>query len=417
MRFALVDCNNFFVSCERVFNPKLIGKPVVVLSSNDACVIARSNEAKALGIAMGAPAFECEQIFKKHNVIVYSSNFALYGDMSARVMQVLSQYATDIEIYSVDEAFLFLPKQQNYTQYIQYIRKQVKQKTGIPVSIGIGLTKTLAKVANKFAKKSADGVFDLTAFENNDQFLEQIEIQDVWGIGYRYAKLLKSKKIFNAKNFKYMDERWVRKNMTINGLRTLQELNGISCISLNNAPATKKSITVSRSFGKNVTNINELKEAVSTYANIACEKLRAQKSIASNISIFVCFRNYQDNDRYYKFLNYTLPIASNYTPDFIKAATGCVEKIFRQGIIYKKAGIIINDLIPHDFIQMHTSHALADIEKQNKISNIFDKINKKWGRDSVSYASAGIDKLWKVKRLKKSDCYTTSWSEILTIRI
>jgi len=430
-RFALVDCNNFFVSCERVFNPKLIGKPVVVLSSNDACVIARSNEAKALGIKMGVPAFQCKDIFKKYNVIVMSSNFALYGDMSSRVMQVVCDYSMDFEIYSVDEAFFsfnfaqdrsegrsFDCAQDVFNDYAQFVRKKVKQKTGIPVSIGIGPTKTLAKVANKIAKKNKqyDGVFDITD-QNIDDILEKIPVGDIWGIGYRYAKKLESVRILNAKDFKYANDVWVKKNLTVFGLRTMYELRGIPCLEIDEISEPKKSITVSRMFGRNVTDIEELKEAVASYVSCAAEKLRAQNSIASTITVFVAMTKYHDFHRFYNSSTYSFDIATSYTPDLIKAAHNCLQNLYKPGLIYKKAGVIITNIIPADFIQMNLYKPLGNTKKQKQISQIMDNVNEKWGRNMLRYAAVGTNQSWKMKQLKKSQCYTTSWHEILTIKI
>jgi DNA polymerase V len=430
-RFFLVDCNNFYVSCEQVFNPKLNNKPVVILGSNDACVIARSNEAKALGIPMGAPAFECEKLFKKHNVIVHSANFALYGDMSNRVMQTVAHYATDFEIYSVDEAFLFVSKyvhsldkslQENdyYLDYAYYIKQQVKQQVGIPISIGIGPTKTLAKVANRLAKKNPHlkGAFDITDHPNIDRILETVDVGDIWGIGYRYAKLLRNNKILNARDFKYADEKWVRKNMTIVGHKTLLEIRGTSCLSLQDCPEPKQSITVSRSFGKKVTTLIQAKEALAFYVACASAKLRAQQSLTTNILVFAVTTRYHDPHNYYKATTYQLPVASNYTPDLINAAHNCLEKIFKPGSIYKKVGVIFTELVSHDFQQMSTIVPVSEhSEKHIKFMKAIDKVNDKWGRNRLFFAAEGIERPWKAAHTTKSACFTTNWHELLTITI
>ncbi len=426
-RFALADCNNFFVSCERVFDPTLNGKPVVILSSNDACVIARSNEAKKIGIKMGQAAWECREIFKQHKVIVYSSNFTLYGDLSKRVMQVLTHYATDIEIYSIDEAFFFMPPSAPtlpiindalyYTRYAYFIRQQVKKQIGIPISIGIGPTKTLAKIANGIAKKSPDGVFDITNHPQLNDILKSIAVGDIWGIGYRYSKKLCARGITTAYDFKNCDERWVRKNFTINGLRTLLELRGVECLELEQTDP-KQSITVSRLFGRNVTDLVELKEGIAAHTITAGEKLRKQNMCAQQVIIFTCFVTYHDNTRQYDSCQFQLPIATSYTPTLLWAATVCVEKLFKKGCIYKKVGIILDDFVPADAIQMNGfSQFPKNREKQIRLMKTIDTINSKLGKNKVSYAVAGTDQTWRNKQEKKTPAYTTNWHEILTIKI
>lgn len=430
-RYFLVDCNNFYVSCERVFNPTLYNKPVVVLGSNDACVIARSNEAKAVGIAMGVAAYECAALFQKHKVIVYSANFALYGDMSNRVMQTLTGFATDIEIYSVDEAFLFVsdynhPRQVTktadnyYATYAQFIRTCVKQNTGIPVSIGIGPTKTLAKVANKLAKKNPalQGVFDITNHPDIDTILASVAVADIWGVGYRYASLLERNRITTARDFKYADEQWVRKHMTVVGHKTLLELRGISCLPLESLPKPKQSITVSRSFGKKVNNLPHLKEAVASYTTTAAAKLRAQHSLTAHITVFVVTSHYDDPRHHFKSTQYQLPIATNYTPQLIAAANHCLEQLFIPGLIYRKAGILLTDLVSDDCVQMSTVTPMpANNERQTKCMSTIDRINNKWGKNTLFFAAAGIEQPWQMHQAQKSACFTTNWHELLTITI
>jgi len=439
-RIAIADCNNFFASCERVFNPKLIKKPVVVLSSNDGCIIARSNEAKALGIKMGEPFFKCADLIKKHNVFVFSSNFSLYGDMSARVMQTISELATDIEIYSIDEAFFYMQspvidfktnqeKLDWYTNHAKYIKKQVYQKTGLPMSIGIGPTKTLAKIANKIAKKfpEFENVFDITNLSGVasaktdhpklDDILKNIEVGDVWGIGYRYAEFLKRYNIKTAYDFKQCDEAWVRKNLTINGLKTLLELKGTSCIKLEDNLDEKKSITVSRLFGKNITELNDLKEAVSYHITRAAEKLRRQNMSTSVITIFIAFANYYDPHKQYLSSTVTLPIASSYTPTLIQYAIQCLEKIYKKGVTYKKAGIILSDFCSASSIQLNPFEKIPNIEKQSQAMATVDKINSKMGKNKLFFAISGTKHIWQPKLEKKSPCYTTNWHDILTVKI
>ncbi len=396
----------------------------MVLSSNDACIIARSNEAKALGIPMGAPLYEYEKLLKKNNAFIMSANFALYGDMSSRVMQVLSEYSTDFEIYSIDEAFLFIPEFLNksnnelfYISYAGHMRNKVKQRTGIPISIGIGSTKTLAKVANNLAKKSKSGVVDISNHPNIDSILQNFKVEDIWGIGRRYSKKLISNNILNAKDLKYKDDQWIKKNLTICGLKTVYELRGISCLELNETNEAKKSITVSRLFGRNVTQIEELKEAIASYVITAAQKARDQSSIVSSITLFLMYTNYHDSQRYFISSSYSFAISTSYTPDLINGAINCLMKIFKPGLIYKKAGVILNDLYSADFLQMNTYCALPNVEKQSRIIKTIDEINKKNRKNLVTYAAAGIGQSWKMKQLKKSQCFTTSWHEILTIKI
>jgi DNA polymerase V len=456
-RIALVDCNNFFVSCERVFNPTLNGKPVVVLSSNDACIIARSNEAKKLGIKMGQAAWECRDILVRNKVLVYSSNFTLYGDMSARVMDILTQHAADIEIYSVDEAFLVFPTpflENNHTYYTDYainLRSTVKQHLGLPVSIGIGPTKTLAKIAGDIAKKRNDGVFDITNYTDypthgpktvvcgdpgkksthasmlsNSEFsgdkinniFQSIDVRDIWGIGWRYAEKLYARGIKTVFDFVQCDERWVKKNLTINGLRTLLELRGTPCFDLHTQPEPRQSLTVSRLFGRNVTAFKELQEGIATHISIATEKLRTQKMKARHLMVFAVYTQYQDSARHYRSAQCSLPFATSYTPDFLKAGTECLRTLFQKGFTYKKVGVIIDELVPEDAVQLHTFHALPmQLEKQTSLMKTIDRINVKMGKNKVLYASAGTKKEWKNKQEKKSPAYTTNWHELLTIKI
>jgi len=416
-RFFLIDCNNFFVSCERVFNPALIGKPVVVLSNNDGCVISRSQEAKALGIAMSAAAFECEAIFKKHNVQVYSSNFTLYADMSARIMQTLAELSTDIEVYSIDEAFLFVPSHHDPTDYGQHIRATVKQRTGIPISIGIGPTKTLAKIANKLVKKKPqyNGVLDVTNHADIDQLLASLPVRDVWGVGYQYEKLLLSAGIATPRDLKYAPDAWVRKKMTIVGLKTMLELRGIACINLCEEIPAKQSITVSRSFGRLVSQKRELQEAVSTYMVRAAQKLRRENLLASVVTVFVATSRYHEHQRYFNAVSFVCPLATDYTPHLLKAADACLESIYQPGLLYKKAGVLLNDLVSTQHMQLSTLVPLPDITQQKNLMKACDTINTRFGQHVLSYASAGLDQSWKAKRLLKSAHYTTSWHELFTV--
>lgn len=429
-RFFLVDCNNFYVSCERVFDPTLRNKPVVVLGSNDACVIARSNEAKALGIAMGVPAFECVSLFKKHNVIVFSANFALYGDMSNRVMRIMHEYATNIEIYSVDEAFLWIApytgtrkEHQYYCAYGHALRLAVVQNTGIPVSIGIGQTKTLAKVANRLAKKNGvyQGVCDLTNASYIDEILASIDIEDVWGIGHRYAAKLRDNRIENARDFKYASRAWVQKHLTIMGLKTCLELNGVSCISLQEAPKSKQSICVSRSFGQKVNTLAHARQAIASYISCAAAKLRAQQSLACTMTVFAISGHYHDPVNYYTSTWWHMPVATAYTPELIAAGIACIDRLFNPGLRYKKVGVVLTDFIPRDCAQLTITHYdhMGEIEstKKTKSMELIDRINTKWGRNTLFFAAEGIEQPWVMHQAHKSPCFTTNWHELLTISL
>jgi DNA polymerase V len=419
--FALVDCNNFYVSCERVFNPKLEGRPVVVLSNNDGCVVARSNEVKALGVKMGTPAFKSRDLFKKHGVIVYSSNYALYGDMSMRVMRCLENFAQEIEIYSIDEAFISLDKMQpdQVDEFIRRISETVKQWTGIPVSIGVGTTKTLAKIASRIAKKNPEmgGVFNITDHPYLEKILTSLDVGDIWGIGPRYAKLLNSFGINNALHLKNSDDVWIRKHLTVMGLRTVHEMRGIECIPMELAPAPKKGIMSSRSFGRPVESLDELKESLSVYVSRAAEKLRAQKSAASVVHVFLTTNRHKKNEpQYGNSATALLPMPSSYTPELISWAISRLELIYKPGYRYKKTGVFLSGIVPEDQIQLNLFSQDYPHEKNQKLMKIVDKINSRWGTDTLKYASEGTKKEWKMKREKLSPRYTTRWNEIPVVR-
>jgi len=418
--FALVDCNNFYVSCERVFNPNLEGKPVMVLSNNDGCVIARSNEVKSLGIKMGVPAFQCKDLIKKYDIKVYSSNYALYGDMSQRVMDTLARFTPELEIYSIDEAFLSLGGfiSLNLTQYGKQIKTTVKKWTGIPVSIGLGPTKTLAKIANHIAKKDPqfEGVFDITHHPQSDELLDSIEVAEVWGIGYRYAQLLNQKGIYTTLQLKNAPEEWIKKYLTIRGLRTLQELRGISCIPLEQVAPPKKGITSSRSFGRPVETIKELREAVATYVSQAAEKLRAQKSAASCIHVFLTTNCFKDEPQYSNNATFRLPVPTSYTPELIHYAHQNLEKLFKSGYRYKKAGIMLTGIVPQEKVQLSLLTPSYPHARGKILMETIDRINARWGSNTVKYAAAGIQKPWKMRQTKKSPRFTTQWKDIPVVR-
>ena len=386
-------------------------------------MIARSNEAKALDIPMGAPAFQFAPLFKKHNVQLFSSNFSLYGDMSSRVMHTLAQEATDIEVYSVDEAFLHIGdfgNEQNSdyfkAQGLKLVRK-VKQHTGIPISIGIAPTKTLAKIANKIAKKNPihGNCFDITDRTDIDEILENVPVDDIWGVGRRYAKMLTTNGIATARALKYADDAWVRKKMTVIGLQMVHELRGIPCFAIDEEVEPNKSFVVSRSFGKSTTDAALVKEAVALHATSGARKLRKQKLLTAHVTAFVLYRQPSDTERSYMSASVALHIPTDYTPTLISAAKACIDKLFKPGLIYKKAGIMLNDLSSTDQEQLDIGADLTQKSKQKAWMGAVDRVTTKWGTDRLIFAASGIERPWATKKELRSACYTTSWEELLTL--
>jgi len=418
--FALIDCNNFYVSCERVFNPKLNNRPVVVLSNNDGCAISRSNEAKALGIPMGAPAFKYEKIFRKHNVEVFSSNFTLYGDMSSRVMSILSKYTPNIEIYSIDEAFLKFEGFDNYDleSYCKKIQKIVLKHTGIPISIGIAPTKALSKVANRIAKKfpeKTNGVHLIDSDKKKLKALKWLKIKDVWGIGFRHTERLKNIGIHTAYDFINLEDGWVRKNMSVVGLRLKKELEGESVLSLEEVRSPKKAIATTRSFEDTIADYEKIKERISTFAICCAEKLRAQQSNCSSIYVFVRSNKFQKNKPQYRNgIVITIPFSTNSNIVISKYAVEGLKKIFRQGIDYKKAGVIVMGLNSINSYQYNLFEN-EDIKHQDLMRTI-DFIQKKEGQSKIKLASQDLRRRWKMKQEKLSASYTSRINEIIKVK-
>ncbi len=418
--FALVDCNNFYASCERLFNPRLEKKPVIVLSNNDGCVIARSDEAKAIGIKMGAPAFEFEELIARYRVHVFSSNYALYGDISNRIMSVLFELAPDVEVYSVDEAFLDLTgmKYEELTAYAGKIRKVLKQWVGVPVSVGIGPTKTLAKIANHLAKKKPrnHNILNLCAENDPDEVFKNIPISEIWGVGPAFDKLLQEKNIRTILDFKNTDEHWIRKHMGVIGQKTLYEIRGISCISLEKFPPDKKNICISRSFGVPVTSYEELEQATSTFATRAAEKIRSQHSCARAATLFIMTNRFSNTPKYVNSVVVQFPVATNSSAEIIHYALKGLKKIFRQGYLYKKSGILLSDLIPENQLQ----YSVWDDVTKKKIRELMqtvDKINARVGQGVVKFAVQGTKRRWKMHQERLSPKYTSNWNDILIIEI
>ena len=419
--FALVDCNNFYASCERVFDPRLERRPIVVLSNNDGCVIARSNEAKALGIAMGEPAFKKEDVYAKHNVAVFSSNFALYGDMSQRVMRTLAQHSAAMEIYSIDEAFLDCSglTADGLDRFGSQLRKTVKQWTGIPVSIGVAPTKTLAKVANHIAKRLPDnsGVCVLEKEETIEYCLKKLPVEKLWGVGRRYALFLRSWGINTAWNLRRMPEGWVKENMTVVGLRLQKELKGEPCIPMEHNPQKKKEICTSRSFGTMVTELDELKQAVSMYATRCAEKLRTQNSCTNLVNVFLHTNPFRPDLPQYKNVRLVrLPVASNSTLTIVQSALRGLESIYMKGYQYKKAGVIVSGLVPSNTIQYNVFHS-TDEDRHMRLMTAMDKVNDREGRDVLRVAEQGFTRRWTLRQERLSPCYTTRWADFMTIAV
>ena len=416
-KIALVDCNSFYVSCERLFNPKIRKKPVVVLSNNDGCIVSRSNEAKALGIKMGEPYFKAKDIIIKNNVQVFSSGYSLYGDISRRVMRTLKRFNSDIEVYSIDEAFLDLSNfsDDEIEDVGKEIRSVVLQWTGIPTSIGIAKTKTLSKVANHIAKKKESGVTSLIGIENIDPILEKVEINDVWGVGKQLTKFYNENGIYNAKQLKNMSNTWIKKSSNVSSSRTAMELRGIPCIDLEKTVSKRKSCVVSRSFGQRVEKFEELKEAIANYCLNASEKIRSESLIAKSITVFIRTSPFQSKFGYYsnsKTIDF--PIGTNNSIEIVKTALSALETIFKNGYRYQKAGVLLTGLSNDD-----GGKNLFSSEKDEKINNLMksiDNTNYRYGRSTISLASAGVEKRWNMKREHSSRIDTADFYCLPTIK-
>lgn len=417
--FALVDCNNFFVSCERVFDPSLESVPVVVLSNNDGCIVARSEESKRLGIRMGAPYAETKALIDRHHVKVLSSNYHLYGDLSHRVMQSLRMFVPDMEVYSIDEAFLKFDGTFQYLdlrEYCMRIRKKIMQWTGIPVSIGIAPTKTLAKVANHVAKKqTVTGVFDMRDRALTDGVLKTFSVEEVWGIANRMGMRLRRMGIETAYQLKHSETGKIRSSFGVVGERIVRELSGLSCLGLEEIQP-KKAICSSRSFGRAVTDLGELEEATSTYVFRACQKLRAQNSLVSGISVFLTtYRFKNPNDCYRNSTNYFFATPTEDTAQVIQGALSCLRQLYKKGYRYKKTGVLLMGLVPNHLRQQH----LFEADKTKKChlrGKTLDQLNEKWGQGTVFYAVQGTKQAWRMKRNLCSPRYTTHWSELAGVR-
>ncbi|MBU0975644.1 MAG: Y-family DNA polymerase [Patescibacteria group bacterium] len=418
--YALLDCNNFYVSCERVFAPELNNIPIMVLSNNDGCVIARSNEVKALGVKMAEPAFKCRDLVRKHNIQVFSANFPLYADLSARVMKTLRKFTPEIEIYSIDEAFLSFSNLHisDYQAYSQKIRQTILRWTGLPVSIGIASTKTLTKAANEIAKKdpSLNGVLDFTRLLDKevDDYLERIPVRDIWGVGRQYSKKLEAIGIYTAKNLKHADSKYMRKKMTVLGERCVLELRGERCFDLDTNPQPQKGISTTRTFGGEVTDYQDLEEAIASFTATASEKLRNQNSLANIVIVFVRTNRFKGG-YYSNSYHIRLPKATSSTILLTKYALLALRNIFKKGYRYKQSGVLLSGIEPE--VQKQTSIFKSDKSngKAKTLMNTIDAINRKWGRGQVKLLSEGIRKPWLYQRTRVSKRYTTDWGELLIV--
>lgn len=419
--YALVDCNNFYASCERLFQPKYIGKPVVVLSNNDGCVIARSDEAKQLGIAMGIPAYMNEEMFRENNVAVFSSNYTLYGDLSDRVMKTLTSFVPKIELYSIDEAFLDMSElaYEDLNKLGLKIKASVHKNIGIPVSVGIAPTKTLAKMANRYAKKKYKqlGVFYAANQQLINEMLEFTEVGDIWGVGSQYANLLRRNGINTAKDIANLPEEWMRVNMTVVGQRLWNELKGIPAIEWEYVLPPKKNICTSRSFGKLTSDLSVIKEAISNYAAKCALKLRKQNSVCGSLNIFLQTNPHKTEHKQYRpSITIMCETPTNSSPEIIKYALKGLDLIYKEGYLFMKCGIIVNDLCPETVVQKNMFDD-RDRKKENTVMVAMDKINKYVGKDVVRIAVQRFDNRYRLRADHLSKKYTTRINEILKVKI
>jgi DNA polymerase V len=417
--YAIADCNNFYASVQRVFQPHLNGKPVVVLSNNDGCVIARSNETKELGVAMGTPYYKIEQFLRQEGVAVFSSNYALYGDMSQRVMSILAGFSPSVEVYSIDECFLDLTGiTGNLTEYCLGICKTVKQYTGIPISIGIAPTKTLAKLANRIAKKdkSTGGVLDWRNVDS-DEMLSAITLDDIWGISRRLKVRLQEMGIHNALELCRSEPKHIRQQFGVVVERIVSELSGISCIPLEEMPSPKKQIMTSRSFGTKLSEYDDLQAAITYFATRAGEKLRAQQLTTNALTVFIQTSPFDTSKPQYgnsATIQFDYPTSD--TSKLINAAQSGLRSIFQRNYSYQKAGVLLPDLLPHGVRQL-SLFGITDGERSDQLMSTLDKINRRHGKSSIRFGSELISDRWRMRQQFKSPSYTTKWDELLTISI
>lgn len=418
-KIALIDCNSFYVSCERLFKPSLINKPVIVLSNNDGCIISRSSEAKALGVKMGEPYFKAKKIIAKNNIYVFSSNYSLYGDISRRVMKTLKYFAPEMETYSIDEAFLNLTiiPDEEILQFGKKIRETILQWVGIPTSIGIATTKTLSKIANHIAKKEKSGIVSLINKKNIDHILKKIEIRDVWGVGRQLSKFYINNGIFNANQLKNVSNNWIKKNSNVLSSRTAMELRGVSCIALEIAQSKRKSCCVSRSFGKKIERLQELKESITNHCLNAAEKIRSESLLAKSITIFIRTSPFQKMEIHYsnsKTIDF--PIATDNSIEIVKSAVFGLKSIFKKGYKYQKSGIILSGLCESKNYNDNLFSSTKDKRTKNLMRSI-DYTNFRYGRSTLSLAVALSNKKWKTKRQHSSKIDTANFDCLPIVKV
>ncbi len=414
---ALVDCNNFYVSCERIFNPRLAGKPVVVLSNNDGCAVARSNEVKALGVRMGTPWFQLKELARQHGIIAFSSNYALYADMSNRVMTILSMFSSHREVYSIDESFLDLTgfERRNLTDYSQHIRHTIRQWTGLPVCVGIGSTKTLAKLANHIAKKNAsfDGVCNLNAMMEGkrDAWFSQIEVEQIWGIGPRMAPRLGELGIHSVLDLKRANPAIMRRQFSVTLEKTVHELNGQVCLELEEMATPRRQIQSSRSFGVTVSDLASLQQAVTRYMSRAAERLRHQDSCAGSVHVYIQTNPHGDSP-YSNSMTIPLSPPTDDTRRLVRMALWGLARIFKTGCRYQKAGVMLSELTPRQGMQADLFAAPDGDQKSARLMRVLDQINRDMGRETLRLAIEGVQQPWNMKQGNKSPGYTTNWREL-----
>jgi len=416
-KVALIDCNSFYVSCERLFSPKINNKPVVVLSNNDGCVISRSTEAKRLGIKMGEPYFKVKELVRKSNVHIFSSNYALYGDISRRVMKTLKSFSDKIEIYSIDEAFVDLShvEDKEVENYGKEIRERILKWTGIPTSVGISNTKTLSKVANHIAKKNKTGVIYLK--ENIDENLKNFHISDIWGVGKQLSKLYIKNEIDTAYKLKNISNSWVKKRTNVLGAKTVMELRGVSCINLETEEIKRKSCSVSRSFGKKVESLEKLQESITTHCLNAAEKIRNDNQITRAITIYIRTSPFDRNRKYYSnSITIDMPVATSNSLELVKTAINGLTKIYKYGYFYQKAGIILSKLAESSENELNLLAPIME-NKSHTLMKAIDFTNAKYGRNSISIAQAGINNSWKMRREHSSKIDTASFDSLPKISV
>lgn len=412
---ALIDCDSFYCSCERLFHPKAKKKPVVVLSNNDGCVVSRTKEVKALGIPMGVPYFKIKQLCREHGILAFSSNYPLYADMSSRVMRTLYEFTPEVEVYSIDEAFLNLTTLpvKNFLDFGIEIKSTVIKEVGIPVSVGIASTKVLTKVATSLAKKNREGVFVIDDQTDMQALLSSMKVEDIWGIGRQSALKLHILGIRNAWQLRNAEPALIQKTLTVVGKRIQLELQGVPCIDLELEKEHKQQILSSKSFFHSVWSKKELQEALANHAVRASEKLRAENQVCFGLQIFIHTNRFKDLAQYYNSATEYFLSGTHSPQDLITKAFSALDKIYRDGFEYKKCGIMLFDLRPHTELQLSLfDHNQKEHEKKEAVNQTLDKINQKFGSHTISFLACGTRTPWDKNGTQKSPSYTTSWKEL-----